>query len=627
MSADAADSFLALSNGCEAFIKENSLRVHPSNHQEHHSCPPCHTQLTVVACCCFFKPCSGYEEETPISLPSPSSCESEELSLSQRLLRRSDCRVYRLLSSPTAESSCPYCSSEPPICRCCKQRCCTRSKLGKRIVLAARWTLAMLSVKSRPSHHSQSASRTCPEFRGKLPTEPTPDSDTISIPDLHGYNRAEADSGIIWEMPTNGIHQTSRAELLSEKDVPKKPVSALESQFLSTSLSSQSASSELPTPDQYKKDIKVIRNEEDSNPHMGHLSKFEEQGSFSEDAVVDQILPTWKTNVLTRQDVFSESPTSFSHDTELKMVGLQINPSTVTEGAITESSVTTSRQTSFTSYSYSPGTHSDISSEWKSCSGIIKPQTSELQVSSPLDQQDGPFKSKTHDTSPSIYEDLSWQRLSPIGRSSPSDLLEILNSSKKLDGLVPGTILEHMGRVFQSTTKGYLQKLDRLAESEFCAAAELGYRNQPTLDNGLSALKSLVHGEEPNRLNGALSLLSIAPSIVAVLVDEQTRVQFTEALFLDGMEWANAIVPEERNNFRILLPYLLLTGISSIPTHGHRRSSQGWSSSCPTRNPFKRSSLPLEDGRLDNETETGFKLRTGLHAKICMWFVDCECRL
>jgi uncharacterized C2H2 Zn-finger protein len=376
--------------------------------------------------------------------------------------------------------------------------------------------------------------------------------------------------------------------------------------------------------------LKESGNEEDDLDHIRSLSDKVEPGPASEAAAEDQNFPIQEMNTLGGQVEFCESPTSISGDMDLKKVGLKIDPHAAIIGAFAESSVLASRQASYTSNAYTLEIPVDLYLHRQPCLGILKLQPPDLQLSSPSNQHSVPFESSSCDRSASISDCLDLQRLNLLRGPSSPKLLEILNSqSGKLEGLMPSGLLEHLGRVFESTTEQSLRKLNELKESEFGAVVGPVYRIKLTLDTGLSALKSLVIGQVPNRLNGVMSLLSIAHSIVTMLVDEQNQVQFREALFLDAIEWTNAIdCREEQDAFEMLLQYLWLPeALSSVCSHGHRWSSRVWRSFRPTRTQFERIPTPLEEGLLDGETENGFRLRTGLNAQICQWYIDCEYRL
>lgn len=266
----------------------------------------------------------------------------------------------------------------------------------------------------------------------------------------------------------------------------------------------------------------------------------------------------------------------------------------------------------------------------QSCHGILKLQPPDLQLSSPSNQYSVPSESSTSDRNASIRDCVYLQKLALLRGPSSSEFLEILNSqSGKLEELKPSRLLEHLGVIFEFTTEQSFRKLNKVKEPEFRAVVEPVYRIKPTLDAGFFALNSLVLDEVPNRLNGVMSMLFIAHSIVTMLIDEQSQAQFTEALFLDAIEWMNAIDGrEEQEAFGTLLQYVWLpAATSSVYIHGHRWSSRIWRNFRPTRTPFEQTSIPFEEGRFHRETESRFRLHTGLNAQICKWYIDCECRL
>ncbi|KAF7509280.1 hypothetical protein GJ744_008174 [Endocarpon pusillum] len=217
----------------------------------------------------------------------------------------------------------------------------------------------------------------------------------------------------------------------------------------------------------------------------------------------------------------------------------------------------------------------------------------------------------------------------PTLRRGPS-LSKLLETPQyELEGLMPFDLPERMRFVFESIIKQSFEKLSELEDPKLRAVLGPVHRIKPTLDTGLSALNSLVSGQVPHRLDAVISLLFVAYAIVPTLVDEQNRSQFTEALLQDDIEWMNAIAcHEDRYAFQMLLEHRWLPDPrSAVCNQAYGSSSRGWRSLHPTRTPFAQVSIPFEEGRLDNEDEIGFRLRTGLNAQICQWYIDCEFRL
>lgn len=537
-----------------------------------------------------------------------------------------------------------------------------------------RWELPTRQVSAEFPSELSSEGYVPPEpvsiLESRVPTIAMPSSSTEeflahdSTPriELPGYLPPKADAGMSWELPTRQVNYASAgfpAELSSERYVPHEQVSILESRRPTTALLPHFAPSKIPalcrprlqasistldasfsdvhcprsaSESQYpldgtiNEDLEELGNEEDDVDHIRSLYDNVEQGPASQAGAEDRNFSTREMNILAGPVEFCESPTSISSGMEVQRVGLKINPCPATFGAFAESTVLASRQASCTSNGYTVESPVDLYLHRQPCHGILELQP---QLSSPSSQYSVPSESSSSDRSASIYDCLYSQNLTLLRGPSSSELLEILNfEAGKLGGLMPSGLLEGMGGAFELTTEQSLGKLNELKEPEFRAVVDSVHRIKPTLDTGLSALNSLVIGQVPYRLHEVMSLLFIAYSIVTMLVDEQNRAQFIEALFLDDIEWMNAIgCREEQDAFEMLLRYVWMpASISSVCTHGHRWSSRAWRSFRPTRTPFERTYIPLEEGWLDRETESGFRLRTGLNAQVCQWYIDCKCR-
>jgi hypothetical protein len=580
----AAEVFPAPRRGRNAFSKQSGFDIYLCSH--HNSPPPpCYTQFTIVTCCCFFKERTVCEGRKPLSLPYPTSCELEDTSHSQQLHRDSDCSALRLQPPPPAgEIGFPSWSSGIHIYAdtgACKPCCCTRSHLGKRMFLAARRKLARFGLRRRRSVNFQS-------------TSPV------------GYFPSEAESSMSCELPASEAVHPSRelfAELSCEKYVPQEPIETLEPSVRANSLSTHLAPSILPAPRPpiFQPSISPL-----SSVFSGF--RYPSSASDSENPSPERPFEETKNECLTNlghEGDAADHIRSFSED-------LEYGPPSE---ATAENSDFFSRQASYASNGCTPETSVDLYLDNQPSHGL-----SDLQLSSPSNQHSVPSESNSCDC-------LCLQTLNFDRRPSPSELIEILHSqSEKFEGLMPPGLLEHMGSVFEFTTDQLLQRLNDVKETEFHVVKPV-VRIKITLDTGFSALKSLVVGQVPDRLDRVISLLFVASSIVRMLVDEQSQAQFLEASFLDAIEWMNAIkCRDEQDAFKILLQYVWLPAtLSPVCTHCHRWSGGGGRSSRPTRTPFERISTRFEEGRLGWESESSFRLRNGVNAKICRWFIDCEC--
>lgn len=655
-----AAHFLPTSNGGrDAFIQQSSWNVQPSSHQTPPHCPLSYTQFTIVTCVCSFNQCIVCEEKASLGLASALSCELEDPSHSQQLHCRAPYPVPYLAPSPTGETVVPSWSSGLHICvdtGACKRSCCTRAHLGKRVFLAARRTLARFGLGRRRSVSFQSSSPTDTEHYGQASTEQFLSDDSTSRMELQGYLPPEADSGMSWELPTTEIDHAPRelpAELSSEGYMPHGPVSISESSVSNNPLSPHLVHSRNParcramlqasisTLDTSFSDIDCpssvrgsqnpsdVTNDEDDTDHLRSLSDEVEQGPALKTVVGDPKLPIQEVDSLAGRVQFCESPTSISSEMGPNQVELKMNPWRAPIGAFPQSSVLANRQTLSMSNGYTRESPEESYLHRQPCHGILKHQRPDHQLSSPSNQHRVAYESSNCNRSASTGNCLYLERLALLRGPSSAQLLEILNAqSGKLDGIIPTSLFKQVGVLFASTSEQSLRKLNELQEPEFRAIVEPVNRIKATLDAGLSALNSLVIGQVPNRLDGVMSLLFIAYSTVILLVDEQNQAQFTDGLFLDAIEWTDAIeCHEEQDAFEMLLHYVWLpAAISSVCTHGHPWSRGVWRSFRLRRTPPEPTSIPFMEGRLDHETKTGFRLRTGLNAQICQWYVDREYR-
>ncbi len=602
-------------------------------------------------------------------MPSSESCESDDTLHSQQLYRDFDCPALRLALSSTGETELPSFSSGLHICPdagASKRHCCTRPHLGKRIFGAARRTLARFGLRQRRSVNFQSASPTSTECSSRSSTQQFVTHDSKSIMELQGELVSEADSGMSWGLLTREIDHAPQelpTEFSNKHNFPHKPISTLKSSVPTTGLSPHFAPSGIsalfspvfqtsissldttssgvhcselasetqdPSSQTTSGDLHELGDERDGADYIRYLSDNAEHAPAQEAAGEEQNFPIWEMNTEGGRADFCESPTSISSEMEFRKIRLQINTCTATVGPFAESRVLASGQASRSSNNYTLESPVDLSLYRQSCQGIFEFQSQGLELSSPSNQDSVSSESSSCDRSASIHDCLYLQALTLLHGPSLSELLDILHSeSGKLSGWVPSGLLKRIEIVFQVTTKNFLGKLSELKEAEFCAVLEPVYGIKPTLGTGLSALNSLTTGQVPNRLNEVISLLFVAHSIVTMLVDEQNQARFIEALFLDDIEWMKAIAcRQEQDTFEVLLQYVWPSApISSIRTHGYGFSSPARESFRPTRTPLERASIPFKEGRLDGETEGGFRLRTGLNAQICQWYIDCEFRL
>jgi hypothetical protein len=656
-----------------ASITQSGLDFQASSHQDHSRCPPCYTQLTIVTCCCYLNQCIVNEETKSSSFPSHPICQSEDTAQSQKIHRNSDCQVLGVAPSSTGEIVFPSWPSTLHICAdtgTCKRRCCARSHLGKRIIMAARRTLGRFGFKQKLSAHFQSESLSSTDYRGQSSTEDLPMLDSTSRTELEvtgdqRYLVCEAGSVMRLELPTREIDQALQelpADLPSEVCVPDELLLSSGSAVSAVALSPhfaftrdpslcrpmlQPSKSTLETcfrgahcpasPNESldlsdgitKKNSQDLENGHDHADHIRSLSDDAEQETASEVAADDRTFPTRNIISSAGRYEFYESPTSICSETEVKNHGQNIINGAATIGAFAESCVTAGRQASCTSNGYNtPNTPVDLYTHTLSYPETMKLQPPSCQLCNTSKRYNVPLASSSCDGSASVCNSLCLQRLTLL-RGTPSELLGMLNSQFcNRKGLMPIDLHERIEGVLESTTEQSLRKLDEVKDPELRVVVEPIYRIKPTLEEGLSALNSLYIGQVPNRLNGVVSLLFIACSIVTIFVDEQSQPLFNEALFLDNIGWMNAIDSrEERDAFEMLLQYVWLPApIGSVCAYGHRPSSCEWISFRPTRTPIERTSKPFEEG-LGAETEIGFRLRTGLNAQICQWCTDCENRL
>lgn len=662
-----AELFRTSSSERDAFIKQSGLSVQLSSHQNSSPYPPCYTQLTIVTCCCLFRQCIVCDEKEPLSLPSPSTCQSKNV-FSRKLHRDPVHPSLHPALGPRVEIVFPSPSSGHRLrvdTGACKPHCCTGSQLAKRIFLAARQKLARFGFRQRRSVRFQSKSPTCSEHRGQSSTERFLTQHSASRIELQRCLLPKADSGMIVELPAGEIKHASRelrAELpskgfsvyeldepfsISESNIsPIAPlphfapsrtsgVYRLMSQESVSPLGTSSFDVRSPRSANESQDLsnEIISEDprglryggDDVDHHIRSISDNMEQKLASGAAVGGHGFITRKMSTLAGRAEFCESPTSISSEVELEKVGYS-----ATTGEFAGSSAFARRQASYTSSGCTLVSPVDSDLHRQSCHGISKLQASHLQLFGPSNQHCVPSESSSCDRSASICDCLYLQRLNLLRGPPSSELLATLNSqSGKLEGSMPSKLLEHIEAEFEVTTDQFLRKLNELKELDFRAVVEPVHKIRPNLGTGLSALESLRLGQVPNRLNGVISILSIAYSIVTMLIDEQSQAQFTEALFLDAIEWKNAIeCREEADTFEWLLQYVWLPAVlSSVCIQGHRWPSCVWRSFCPSRAPFEQKSTLFEEGRLTSETKSGFKLRTGLTAEICQWYVNCECRL
>ena len=651
-SADATGPLPTSSSRHHAFITQNGLGVQQSTLPNPPLCPPCCTQFAIVTCCCFLKRCIACEEKRYLSLPSLERFELGDISRSQQLYHDFDCPVLRLAPPPIGQIVFPSWSSGSHIwadAGACKRHCCTRPHLGKRMFGAARRTLARFGLRQRRSVHFQSASTTSTEYSSRSSTDQFDTHDSEAGIEMEGQQMYEVDSTEIdhapLELPTpfnfmrhesistlkSGVPSTDLSPHFAPSRTPAlfSPLSQTSISPLNTSssdvhCSELSSQSQDPSKQTVNEGVHELGSERDVADHIRWFSNNVEHEPASEAAGEDRNFPTWETNTLGGRADFCQSPL------ELREAGLQVNPGNATIGPFAESRALAGGQASCSSNDYTLESPVDLSLHRQSCRGILEFQPHNLELSSPSKQDSVSSGSSSSDRSTSIHECHYLQNPTLLRGPSLSELLEILQfESRKHEGWMPFGLLERMGVVFQSTTEQSLGKLSELKNPEFRAVLEPVHRIKPTLDTGLSALNSLVTGQVPHRLNEVISLLFVAYSVITMLVDEQSQAQFTEALFLDDIEWTNAIAcHEDQYAFKKLLQHMWLPGaISSLYTQVYRSSSHVWKFFHPTRTPFERASIPFEEGRLDGEDESGFRLRTGLNAQICQWYIDCEFRL
>jgi hypothetical protein len=649
LSLHAAD-FLTSRSGHNPSTKKCGSISHPCGHQNAPPSSTCYAQFTIVTCCCSFGQHIVCEASQSSSVPFPANCSSEVPSHFRQLQRDFYCPAFGQQPFPADGTACPSWSSEYHTCvdtGVYKGCCWTPSRLGKRMYLAARRKLARFGLRRRPSVHLQNksppenpiskldsdmSSEILPEVGGSDISNLGTDMSSEILPkvaDVGGIQRYELHASIY---PSRGLFAESSCEknVPRQLQLPQQPVE-MPTQFNADILSRHVPfECQVPSQDTLQPSISAF------NTFIPGLSCHQRSASELEGITTEGDFPGGISPLsaggtsprgispggISPEGIYLKA---FAEETRLGRGGddadqIRTFSDDLEHGPPSEDTAETgdiyNRQASCASNSYTPETSVDLYPENHSGLGIL-----DLQHSGLSDQYNVPFESNSCDC-------LDGQRPSLNSCLSPAELLAILHSqSEKLGGSKPTDLLENMGSVFEFATEKLLRKLIDFKETGFDDLVRSIYRVKPTLDAGFSALQSLYISQVPDRLNEVMSLLLIVSSIVMMLVEEESKARFVEALFLDAIEWGNAIkCRDEQDAFKLLLPLVwpALT-LNPVCSRGHRWSSHVGRSSHPWSSSFEPIATQLEEGRLYKESERGSRLRNGANAQICQWFTECEC--
>ena len=208
----------------------------------------------------------------------------------------------------------------------------------------------------------------------------------------------------------------------------------------------------------------------------------------------------------------------------------------------------------------------------------------------------------------------------------PEDLAKGLHSHGQLltqHGHI--TPLEALQDIYEFLVHLSLQRLS-LLEQPVRAILQPAITTMPTLDASLVALQSLAVGESPCRLEQIVALLFLAYAIMMLSVEDHHRDKYAEALFLDATCWTSLLnSASDKQAFEMLLQCNWLpSSIRSLCTHGHEWASCVIKSFCPRSIPIK--ALPTDGGKdsFNAEPRRHYELRTGVVARICQNYIDCE---
>jgi hypothetical protein len=587
--------------GLDISAKESGFNLHPCSHRNAPSSPPCYTQLIIVTCCCFIKQHIVCEGTQSLNVLSPTTTHSKDKSHLPELRRDFHCPAFAPQSSLAGETVLPPWSSGCHICvhtGTYKDCCCIRSRLGKRIYLAARRLLAGFGLRRSHNFHLRSTS----------PAE---------------YPSSVADSSMSWELPKSYNARPPRdlpAGISCEKEISQHPAELTDSQLPASMLSPPVTPCRPPAPCQYGQQPAIPKLNTFFPGHGCHQRSASELEDTSLGGISLKgtspagVLEGNSSKAVTNETKLGHGAGDADQSQSLSNDSAHGLPSEDTA----EFGNFSSLQASCASNGNTPASIVDLHSDNQS-----EDWTTDLQLCSLSDQDSVPSESNKCDClclqSPNLDRCLS-----------PPELLAILESqSGKLEGLTPSGLLERMESVFKFTTEQSLRKLVDLEDINFHDVVNSASRVKPTLAAGFSALKSLVAGHVPDGLNEIMSLLFVASSIWIMLVGEQNQAGFVKASFLDAIELGNAIkCRTEQDAFKMLLHFVWLpTTLNPICPHGYRWSSRVDTSPRPTPGPFEPTATQFEDRRLDKESERSCRLRYGANVRICQWYTECRCTI
>jgi len=136
---------------------------------------------------------------------------------------------------------------------------------------------------------------------------------------------------------------------------------------------------------------------------------------------------------------------------------------------------------------------------------------------------------------------------------------------------------------------------------------------RPDIRAGLNALHDLHTSQSLPSLNGLVSLVFMAFSVLILTVRESELSQCTTELYLDIASWLDALaLPDERQAFRTMLDVLWL------PEAGFRSTSFGRREFCPFTIPKHYSAQNFQSTALADD----YGLRSSMTMRICQCYVD-----
>lgn len=140
---------------------------------------------------------------------------------------------------------------------------------------------------------------------------------------------------------------------------------------------------------------------------------------------------------------------------------------------------------------------------------------------------------------------------------------------------------------------------------------------RPTIDAALVALRALNTNEPLPTINQLTSLVLMALSVLMLKADDPNLTYYTDALYLDVASWPDDITSmSDRKTFEFVLQNLWLPESSSRVSRSRKLSF------CPLSNPERYSAHHVPFATLNGL----YGLRTGMTARICQCYVDCECQ-